>query len=218
MCRFPDSEGFCLGNLAVGFSARPGQDLAELENECVDAGDIPLGSRAVPTLASGASNAGATLVTIPAGTATGTYNILAEADGAHVLAERNESNNLSSRILRVGPDLTAAVRGITGTLGAGATISVQDLTSNPSASAELYLRLVPGRFVRPLSSLQALQTENAQVEASIYVTPNRHLHPAGSRFRSPNVAKSPCFVRGSVSLVVGHVQPSHIPARIKLFC
>ena len=58
-------------------------------------------------------------------------------------------------------------------------------------SAELYLRLVPGRFVRPLSSLQGLQKENAQVEAPIYVTPNRHLHPAGSRFRSPNVAKSP---------------------------
>jgi trimeric autotransporter adhesin len=108
-----------------------------LTNECVDAADIALGSRAVPTLASGASNAGATLVTIPAGTATGTYNILAEADGAHVLFEKNEANNLSSRILRVGPDLVTAVRGITGTLRAGATISVQDLTSNPSAAAVL---------------------------------------------------------------------------------
>jgi subtilase family serine protease len=100
-------------------------------------GDIALGSRAVLALASGASNAGATLVTIPAGTATGTYNILAEADGAHVLFEKNEANNLSSRILRVGPDLVTAVRGITGTLRAGATISVQDLTSNPSAAAVL---------------------------------------------------------------------------------
>jgi uncharacterized delta-60 repeat protein len=101
-------------------------------NTTLDAADIALGSRAVPALASGASNAGATVVTIPAGTATGTYNILAEADDAHVLTERNESNNLSTRVLRVGPDLTAAVRGITGTLRAGATISVQDLTSNPS--------------------------------------------------------------------------------------
>jgi len=104
-------------------------------NTTLDAADIPVGSRAVPALASGASNAGATLVTIPAGTATGTYRILAEADGAHVLAEKNESNNLSTRTLRVGPDLVTAVRGITGTLKAGATISVQDLTSDPSAAA-----------------------------------------------------------------------------------
>jgi len=104
-------------------------------NTTLDAADIALGSRAVPTLASGASNAGTTLVTIPAGTATGTYNILAEADGAHVLFEKSESNNLSTRTLRVGPDLTATVRSITGTLRAGATISVQDLTSNPTAAA-----------------------------------------------------------------------------------
>jgi uncharacterized delta-60 repeat protein len=104
-------------------------------NTTLDAADVALGSRAVPALASGASSAGSTLVTIPAGTATGTYSILAEADGAHVLAERNEANNLSSRILRVGPDLVATVRAITGTPRAGATISVQDLTSDPSAVA-----------------------------------------------------------------------------------
>jgi uncharacterized delta-60 repeat protein len=104
-------------------------------NTTLDAADIPLGFRAVPALASGASSAGATLVTIPAGTATGTYNILAEADDAHVLAEKNEANNLSSRILRVGPDLVTAVRSIAGTPRAGTTISVQDLTSDPSTVA-----------------------------------------------------------------------------------
>jgi uncharacterized delta-60 repeat protein len=100
-------------------------------NTTLDAADVALGSRAVPALASGALSAGTTLVTIPAGTATGTYSILAEADGTHVLAERNEAN-VTSRILRVGPDLVATVRGITGTPRAGATISMQDLTSNPS--------------------------------------------------------------------------------------
>jgi trimeric autotransporter adhesin len=104
-------------------------------NTTLDAADVALGSRGVPALASGASQAGATLVTIPAATATGTYNILAEADGAHVLAEKNEANNVSARILRVGTDLVAAVRSISGTLRAGATISVQDLTSDPSAVA-----------------------------------------------------------------------------------
>jgi subtilase family serine protease len=104
-------------------------------NATLDAADVALGSRAVSALASGASSAGTTLVTIPAGTATGTYYILATADGAHVLAEKNEANNVSSRILRVGPDLVATVRGISGTLRAGATISVQDLTSDMGAVA-----------------------------------------------------------------------------------
>jgi uncharacterized delta-60 repeat protein len=101
-------------------------------NTTLDAADIALGSRAVPALATGASNAGTTVVTVPAGTATGTYNILAVADGTNVLIEKSETNNVSARVLRVGPDLAASVRTITGTLRAGATISVQDLTSNPS--------------------------------------------------------------------------------------
>jgi len=101
-------------------------------NTTLDATDIALGSRAVPALATGASNAGTTVVTVPAGTATGTYNILAVADGTNVLIEKSETNNVSARVLRVGPDLAASVRTITGTLRAGATISVQDLTSNPS--------------------------------------------------------------------------------------
>jgi len=104
-------------------------------NTTLDAADVVIGSRTVPALASGASSAGATPVTIPAATATGTYYILAKADGANVLAEKNETNNVSARILRVGPDLVAAVRGIAGTPTVGATISVQDLTSDPSAVA-----------------------------------------------------------------------------------
>jgi hypothetical protein len=50
-----------------------------------------------------------------------TYYILAKADGANVLAEKNETNNVSARILRVGADLVAAVRGIAGTPTGGAT-------------------------------------------------------------------------------------------------
>jgi subtilase family serine protease len=104
-------------------------------NTTLDTADIVIGSRAVPALASGTSSAGTTPVTIPAATATGTYYILGKADSANVLAEKSESNNVSARILRVGPDLVAAVRGIAGTPTAGATISVQDLTSDPSAVA-----------------------------------------------------------------------------------
>jgi uncharacterized delta-60 repeat protein len=104
-------------------------------NTTLDAADLVIGSRAVPALASGVSSAATTQVTIPAATVTGTYYILAKVDAANVLAEKSETNNVSSRILRVGPDLVAAVRSITGTPKAGATISVQDLTTNPSAVA-----------------------------------------------------------------------------------
>ena len=69
----------------------------------LDAADVALGARTVPALASGASNAGTTLVTIPATTAPGTYYILAKADGANVLVEKNEANNVSARIFTVGP-------------------------------------------------------------------------------------------------------------------
>jgi hypothetical protein len=103
-------------------------------NTTLEAADVPLGSRAVPALATGVSNAGATLVTIPAATATGVYYILAKADGANVVFEKNEANNVTARILRVGPDLVAAVRDISGSPAVGATISVYDLTSDPSAA------------------------------------------------------------------------------------
>jgi trimeric autotransporter adhesin len=101
-------------------------------NPTFDAADVLLGSRAVPALATGTSNAGGTVVTIPAATTTGTYYILAMADGPNAIFEKNEANNVVSRLLRVGPDLVAAVRDIAGTPKAGATISVYDLTSDPS--------------------------------------------------------------------------------------
>src|SRR3989442_5239806 len=46
----------------------------------LDANAVLLGSRAVPALAVGAASSGSTSVTIPAGTATGNYYIIAKAD------------------------------------------------------------------------------------------------------------------------------------------
>lgn len=52
-------------------------------NFTLDAGDTALdGTRAVGTLAPGASSSGATTLTIPSGTASGLYYIIAKADGA----------------------------------------------------------------------------------------------------------------------------------------
>jgi subtilase family serine protease len=62
-----------------------------------------LGSRAVALLASGASGSGSTSLTIPAGTATGSYYILARADADGAVAETNETNNVLSKAMTVSP-------------------------------------------------------------------------------------------------------------------
>jgi subtilase family serine protease len=51
---------------------------------------------AIPILASGATSAGSTSVTIPAGTAPGAYYILARADATGAVAESSETNNATS--------------------------------------------------------------------------------------------------------------------------
>jgi subtilase family serine protease/sugar lactone lactonase YvrE len=72
-------------------------------NTTYEAGDISLGSRAVPILASAATNAGSTSVTIPAGTAPGTWYILARADATGAVAETSETNNVASRAVTITP-------------------------------------------------------------------------------------------------------------------
>ncbi|MGH8055964.1 MAG: CARDB domain-containing protein, partial [Candidatus Entotheonellia bacterium] len=67
----------------------------------LDAKDVLLGSRAVPSLSPGASNKGSTALTIPAGTAPGSYNILAVGDGDGVVAESNETNNLLKKAITI---------------------------------------------------------------------------------------------------------------------
>lgn len=57
----------------------------------LDSGDVLLGSRAVPSLASGAISSGTTAVTIPSGTTSGAYYIIRKADADAVVAETNES-------------------------------------------------------------------------------------------------------------------------------
>ena len=104
-------------------------------NALLDGADVVLGSRAVPALAAGVSDTGSVTVTIPAGTATGTYYLFAKADALEVVSEVSEANNTISRTLRVGPDLLIASFTAPATAGAGATISVTDATRNAGAGA-----------------------------------------------------------------------------------
>lgn len=68
-------------------------------------GDVLIGGRSLAGLAPGGSSAGATSVTIPAGTADGSYFIVARVDDLNQAAESNEGNNTRVLAIRIGPDL-----------------------------------------------------------------------------------------------------------------
>ncbi len=71
-------------------------------NTTYDAGDTELGSRSVPAVAAGTSNAGSTSVTLPAGI-TGAYYIIAKSDADGVVAETNETNNNKYKLITINP-------------------------------------------------------------------------------------------------------------------
>ena len=78
-------------------------------NYILDASDILLsGTRTFTSLAAGTSSAGTTDVTIPAGTAVGTYVLIAKADGNDQIVEALESNNTSPRTIQIGGDLVVS--------------------------------------------------------------------------------------------------------------
>ena len=97
------------------------------------------GSRAVPSLAPSASSSGTVTVTVSAGTAGGTYFLLACADGAFVVPEINESNNCKASAAQVtvsGPDLVeTAVSDPPTTVTLGGTFSVSDTVQNIGSAA-----------------------------------------------------------------------------------
>ena len=101
--------------------------------------DIPLGgSRAVPTLLPGASHQGSATVTIPTGTALGSYRVLACADDGKVNAELDESTNcVAGNAVQVTlPDLVeTGVSNLPQTAPAGGKFIVTDDAANLGAVA-----------------------------------------------------------------------------------
>jgi len=67
-------------------------------NLTLDAGDIPLvATRSVSSLAPGGSSAGSSTITIPSGTAPGSYYLLAKTDADGTVDETVETNNTAAR-------------------------------------------------------------------------------------------------------------------------
>jgi subtilisin family serine protease len=77
-------------------------------NAAFDAGDTLLGSRPIAPLAIGAESAGTTVLSIPVGTASGTYHVIARADADDVVVEGDEANNTRSVQLQVRLEVSVA--------------------------------------------------------------------------------------------------------------
>jgi subtilase family serine protease len=107
--------------------------------------DILIGSRAVGALAPGASDSGSTALTVPAGTTTGTYYIVAKADGDGALPETNEGNNIKWSSIAIGPDLIVSALTAPATGAAGTALAITDTVTNrgggdaPASSLAFYL-------------------------------------------------------------------------------
>ena len=102
-----------------------------------DGTDWLLGSRPVGELAVGVSSPGTTSVTLPPALTAGQYTLFAKADAPNAVVETQESNNLRSTPLRIGPDFTVSTLTGPATAGAGGSITVSDTTVNSGgATAE----------------------------------------------------------------------------------
>jgi subtilisin family serine protease len=100
-------------------------------NSSLDAGDVLLpGGRSVPALDPGTSSTGSTTTTLPTGTPTGTYYIIAKADADDAVTEPQEANNTSARTITLGVDLIVSAFTAPATGGAGSTIVVTDTVMN----------------------------------------------------------------------------------------
>ncbi len=156
----------------------------------LDAGDVPLGSRAIPALAGGASSTGSTPLTLPGGIA-GTYYIIAVADAAGTATETNEANNVTvSTPIEVGPDLTIPGTTVPVKAAAGATVHISDVTKNrggapaPTTTTRIYLSadaaLDAGDVLLGSRTIPALSAGIYNADTTAVVIPTTT--PAGSYF------------------------------------
>jgi serine protease AprX len=100
-------------------------------NTALDASDVLLGTRAVPALAGGQGSNVSTPLSVPVGTAVGTYYVIAKADSGSAVVELSETNNNRvSGTIKVGPDLTVSALTAPTTVVRGVSFTITDTTKN----------------------------------------------------------------------------------------
>jgi subtilase family serine protease len=97
-----------------------------------DAGDPSLNvSRTLPALVAGGTSSMQTTLTIPAGTASAVYYVIARVDPQNAIVETQEGNNTGWFSIRIGPDLWAKSFWLSPAKGvAGATVTANDTVMN----------------------------------------------------------------------------------------
>jgi subtilase family serine protease len=70
-------------------------------NLTLDANDVLLGTRPVPSLAPGAGDSGSITLLIPASTPAGGRYLISKADGGNTVAESLETNNMRTRAISI---------------------------------------------------------------------------------------------------------------------
>ena len=151
-------------------------------NALFDPADVPLAARAVPALAANGSSTATSNVTLPSTLATGTYYLLAQADGGRAIAELSEINNTRAAAIRIGADLVISGLTVPPRAAAGATIAITDTTSNSgsggaAASTTAFylssnLTLEPGDIkLSPVRSLPALPAGEASTGTTTVTMP-----------------------------------------------
>jgi subtilase family serine protease len=93
-------------------------------------GDTLLNGRTTGPILSGGSGAGSANLTIPAGTPTGTWYIIAKADDPSGVFETSETNNTRSKSIAIGPDLIVSAIAAPLAANAGQTINVTATARN----------------------------------------------------------------------------------------
>ncbi len=89
-------------NTGVGTAAASTTTIYWSTDAVWDAGDVVLGTRAVPALAPGRSSVFVTPAIVPAGATPGmTYYLIARADSDEAVAELSEANNTKTKAIRV---------------------------------------------------------------------------------------------------------------------
>lgn len=137
----------------------------------VGAGDVPLGGRAVPALAAGATNSGSTELTIPSTTPIGSYYVIALADGGNAVVETSETNNSYARSIKIGNDLIVSALTVAAG-GSGLSFIATDTITNDGAAA------APSSVTRfYLSSNSTLEPHDPLLDGARVVPP---LDPATS--------------------------------------
>jgi subtilase family serine protease len=90
-----------------------------------------IGSRIVPALDPSVTSTTPSTLALPAGTAAGSYYVIAVADAAGAVAESLENNNTrASGLVRIGPDLTVTSLVAPSLAAAGTSITATDTTKN----------------------------------------------------------------------------------------